>query len=167
MIRLLLTLLLAAPLAHSQTAPLDTWVGGSGGMQSEPVTFGAGAHVTTGRGSTALRAAFDYGEEFTLGAAPTTFHAASLSLAVQLREGRGRLVGYGGPALVWGRGAYQRRATGPSRLDYQTVGLAVGGAALFDLGPGVAVGLDVSGHINPEVSSAALRVGAHVRLPGR
>lgn len=162
MLRLVLTLWLAAPLAHAQTAPFETWVGVSGGVQASPLTLGASAHVTAGRGSTAIRAAFDYGEEFVVwSGAPTTLNAASLCVAVQLREGRGRLMAHGGPALVWGRGRYQSPS---GRQRYQNVGLAVGGSAVLGLSRSVGIGLDVSGTLNPEVSTVGVRFATHVRI---
>ena len=135
----------------------------NGGFEAAPLWAGGGVYVSAGR-RLAVRLGIDSNVEFTLGADPTTVQAVSLSGGVRAERGRVRFGAYAGPAVVWGRDRFDIQRVGPGRVPYTTVGLGLNGSAVYEVGSGIGLGLDLSGNVNPEVSRVGVRLAAHIRL---
>ncbi|WP_412070363.1 hypothetical protein [Rubrivirga sp. IMCC43871] len=165
---LLLALTTTTAPAWCQATPRDEdelrWqLEANGGVEASPLWAGAGLYVSTGR-LLAVRFGIDSSVEFTLGADPTTVQAVGVSGGVRAQRGRMRFGAYAGSAVVWGRDRFDLQRVGPGREPYTTVGVGISGSAVYEVGGGLGLGLDLSGNVNPEVSRVGLRLAAHVRL---
>ena len=157
------TLAQTAPLAAPE--PLVWQAGVDGGFEALPLWLGGGAHVSAGR-RLAVRLGADASAEFTLGADPTTVYAVDLSPGVRASAGRLHVAAFAGPSVVWGLGRFERGRLGPSRQPYTTLGLALNGSAVVDVGKGIGLGVGVSGNVNPDVSRGGARLALHLGLDG-
>ena len=164
---LALILALAGPIAVAQApashGALVWWGDLSAGLEASPLFAGAGLHVSAGR-RVAVRVGFDNSEEFTLGARPTSVRAVSVSVGARARQGRLHVAAHAGPSVVWGLGRVQTERPGRGRDPYVTGGAALNALAFVDVGAGVGLGVDVSGNVNPEVSTVGARLALHLRL---
>ena len=125
--------------------------------------MGGGVHLSAG-GRYVVRVGIDGATEFTLGAPPTSVQAVSVAGGVRAHRGPLRFAAHVGPAVVWGRDRSDLARTGPTREPYVTAGLVANGSAVVQVAGGMGFGLDVSGNLNPELSTLGARLAAHLRL---
>ena len=168
---LLLLAALSSAAASAQAQPsgaLVWWADVSAGYDAPPMAFSGGAHVSVGR-RVAVRLGFDASTEVTLGAPATSVRAASLSVGARAQRGRLRFAAHLGPSVVWGLDRYDvdRQRTGrrgPGREPYVTAGAAYSGSVFIAANPGFGLGLNVSGNLNPEVSTVGVRLAVQTKL---
>lgn len=163
---LALSVMLLVASASAQEAPADGfgwWGSVSLGVTETPLWAGSSLSLSAGR-QVALRLGYDVSQEFTLGASPTSVNALSLSAGLRTWRGPLHFAAYAGPSVVWGLDQVNHAREGPSRQTYAVVGAALTGNAFVEVARGFGLGVEVSGNVNPEISTLGARLAVHVKF---